>query len=137
MPFQQLLINVYQQELKHILRATGILFLAVQMIKVLCKHKMMEKIAPGHWVSTSSCQGSSTQQLLLDCHVDRPATPTLCAAETVKSLEMQVLVAKLGLLAAGAKARSKSQLAELLLPRLLDPNDTEVGASAHISKAPY
>ena len=45
---------------------------------------------------------------------------------------MQVLVAKLGLLASGAKARSKGQLAELLLPRLLDPHGNEVGASAHI-----
>ncbi len=41
-------------------------------------------------------------------------------AETLKSLEIQVLVAQLGLLPQGAKSRSKGQLVDLLMPRLLD-----------------
>ena len=47
-------------------------------------------------------------------------------AETLKALEMQVLVAKLGLLPAGAKSSSKGQLADLLLPQLLNTTSSEV-----------
>ena len=47
-------------------------------------------------------------------------------AETLKSLEIQVLVARLGLLPPGAKSRSKSQLADLLTPQLVDPANSEV-----------
>ncbi|KAK9865184.1 hypothetical protein WJX84_006907 [Apatococcus fuscideae] len=62
-----------------------------------------------------------------DANADTEARSQI--AETIKSLEMQILVAKLGLLPPGAKSRSKGQLAELLLPRLLDPDCNEAWAA--------
>ena len=62
---------------------------------------------------------------------------SMLCAETIKSLELQVLVARLGLLPPGAKSRTKGQLAELLLPQLLDQNCNEVRACLCIASQCY